>query len=437
MEQTLQPPVQAEARPIPSEQFQFTDLPLRPNGQPGSRRPAAVVASVFQTGLNLMRDLEQKGVRVVGVDCNAANPGFRSRYGKSFLCPNPDKEPEAWLAFMIALAGAMQEKPVLIAASDIFVMAIGRYAHELREHFIFSEAGVTLQASLCTKEVQYALAHEHGMPSPLAMHIESSEDMEKFCQQAKFPALLKPRQHREWQALPASHPLSGRKTISASSPEQMMAHYTAVKELVPHAVAQEEIVGPDSAKYCYLSVYSTKGKRLGYCVVQELRAYPLLYGCASIVQPVVDEEIASVCDSFLRSVGLIGLCEIELKRDSRDGRLGLIEVNPRFSGTGDSARYTGVETGYLHYLDLIGETPAPMEATNFGFRHVMLVSDVSAFPKYLAEGAITWKEWIRSLRGPIQYFDFDRGDPVNARATALKAARALMGGLARTWKLRT
>ena len=84
----------------------------------GSLRPPAVVASVFQTGLNLMRDLEQKGVRAVGIDYNPDNPGFRSIYGKSFLCPNPDKEPDKWLAFMLSLSAAMGEKPVLIAAAN-------------------------------------------------------------------------------------------------------------------------------------------------------------------------------------------------------------------------------------------------------------------------------------------------------------------------------
>src|SRR5579859_1523329 len=94
---------------------------LAPGESVASRWPPAVVASVFQTGLNLMRDLEQKGIRVVGIDCNPSNPGFRSKYGRSFLCPNPDEEPDDWTAFMVSLSAAMGEKPVLIAASDIFV----------------------------------------------------------------------------------------------------------------------------------------------------------------------------------------------------------------------------------------------------------------------------------------------------------------------------
>jgi D-aspartate ligase len=418
--------------------FSFEGLAevLAPSERAASRWPPAVVASVFQTGLNLMRDLEQKSIRVIGIDCSPSNQGFRSKYGHSFLCPNPDKEPDNWAAFMVSLSAAMGEKPVLIAASDIFVSAIGRHAQLLGKHFIFSEAGCALQSELATKEKQYALALKYGLPSPQAAYVQSVEELDQFCQNARFPALLKPLHHREWQALPIDNPLRGYKTISARTPEEMLSHYMAVCALVPDAVAQEEIVGPDSAKYCYLSVYARDGHRLGSCVVHELRAYPLMYGCATLVEPVIDEEIDRVCNEFLLSVGYVGICEIELKRDIRDGQLRLIEVNPRFSGTGDSAKYTGVETGYIHYLDLIGQTPSPVVATRFGFRHVMLSAELTAFPRYLEEGLIGWKEWIQSLSYPMKYFDFDLSDFSNARVTAINGARGLLGGLLRKWRLR-
>lgn len=409
---------------------------MAPSERAESRWPPVVVASVFQTGLNLMRDLEQKGIRAIGVDCNPANPGFRSRYGRSFLCPNPDQEPEAWGAFMVSLSTAVGEKPVLIAASDLFVSAIGRQAQLLAEYFIFSEAGCRLQAELATKEKQYALAREYGLPSPRATYVRSPEELEQFCEGARFPVLLKPLHHREWQALPVDNPLHGYKTISAGTREQLLGHYASVCATVPDAVAQEEIVGPDSAKYCYLSAYARDGHRLGACVVHELRAYPLMYGCATLVEPVIDEELDSVCNEFLLSIGYVGICEIELKRDTRDGSLRLIEVNPRFSGTGDCAKYTGVETGFLHYLDLIGKTPSPVSATRFNFRHVMLAAELAAFPKYLEEGLIGWRDWIRSLSCPMEYFDFDVSDFSIARVTALKSARALVGGLMRAWHLR-
>lgn len=401
-----------------------------------SRRVPVVVASVFQTGLNLMRDLEEKGVLAIGIDCEPINPGFRSKYGVSLLCPNPDEAPQNWLDFMITLSATIGERPVLIAASDIFVAAIGQHATALRDHFIFSEQGCILQATLTSKEKQYALAHEAGLPSPRSAYVESVDELREFAQDARFPVLLKPRSHREWSALPSDHPLQRVKTISSKTAEELIANYESVCALVPQAVVQEEIVGPDSAKYCYLSVYAQDGHRLGACVVRELRAYPLQYGCATLVEPVVDEEIDRICNQFLLSLGFVGLCEIELKRDARDGRLLLIEVNPRFSGTGDCARYTGIEVGYLHYLDLIGQTPPPVVASKFDFRHVMLVADLTAFPIQLDQGLITWREWFKSLNGRLAYYDLDLADFRNARYTFYKGTRAFLGGLLRRWGLR-
>jgi predicted ATP-grasp superfamily ATP-dependent carboligase len=136
------------------------------------------------------------------------------------------------------------------------------------------------------------------------------------------------------------------------------------------------------------------------------------------------------------AIGFIGICEIELKRDSRDGKVLLIEVNPRVSGTGDCSRYAGVETGYIHYLDLIGETPSPINATNFNFQHMMLVNDLTAFPIYLSKGLVGWKDYIKSISGKMEFFDFDWRDSANARKAALRGIRALVGGLLRTWGLR-
>ena len=172
-------------------------------------RPPAVVASVFQTGLNLMRDLLSRGVPTVGIDCDASNPGFRSRYGKSFLCPNPDEHPEAWLEFMLSLARTLGGRPVLIAAADQFVSAIGRYASELQAAYVFSEEGARLQADFATKERQHVLVRDARFPSPVTEYVQSREDVVRFAGARRFPCVLKPRHQREWDVLPLGHRAAG------------------------------------------------------------------------------------------------------------------------------------------------------------------------------------------------------------------------------------
>ena len=89
-----------------------------------------------------------------------------------------------------------------------------------------------------------------------------------------------------------------------------------------------------------------------------MRCDPPLFGSASVVSPVKDDETETLCDRFLQGLAYVGICEIEVKRDERDGCVKLIEVNPRFSVTADCAKYVGVELGWLHYLDLAGPAPA-------------------------------------------------------------------------------
>ena len=119
----------------------------------------------------------------------------------------------------------------------------------------------------------------------------------------------------------------------------------------------QEMVKPDEP-YVYLSVYGRDGSNLGSGVVRELRSEPPVFGSASVVEPVKDAEIERLCDGFLRGLGYVGLPEIEVNCDARDGRPKLIEVNPRITVTGDCASYIEVEVAWLHYLDMIGR-PVP------------------------------------------------------------------------------
>ena len=73
--------------------------------------------------------------------------------------------------------------------------------------------------------------------------------------------------------------------------------------------------------------------------------------------------------------GTSGVCEIEMKRDSCDGRVKMIEANPRLTGNGDAVPYADVDVWLLHYLDLIGKPVTPVVGDGRDFRHIVLRSD--------------------------------------------------------------
>lgn len=393
--------------------------------QPGW--PPAIIAGGFITGVVLMRNLHQRGVDTYCIDWNRRQPAFRTVYGKTFQCPSADDYPADWLRFMVDLAGKIGGRPVLIPSSDQYVTAIAQHAAELEKHFIFCHSSAAVQGLLATKKRQYDIAGDHGLPVPRTRFVSSADEVREFADTARFPCILKPLHFREWKRIPPDHPLFEKKLIVVQTPEELARQYDTASKINPEMVLQEMIEGPDTAKLVYLSCYSQKAERIASCLVRQIRTDPIYFGSASVVEPVADPETEDLCDRFLRSLNYVGLCEIELKRDSRDGRVKMIEANPRYSVTADAAPYMGVDLGWLHYLDLIGEAVTPVAANGRQFRHIVLFRDFATARSYHREGLMSWGQWLRSYRPPVAFFDFDIRDWRVALSTLITLARLVAG----------
>jgi predicted ATP-grasp superfamily ATP-dependent carboligase len=315
----------------------------------------------------------------------------------------------AWEQFMIDLAGKIGGRPVLIPSADQFVTAINDHSAALAKHYVFLQASAATQALLATKKRQYEIADANGLPVPKTAFIQSLDELIQFGSKAHFPCLLKPLHCREWEMFPKGHPLLEQKIALAYSTADLEKIYHLAEAVTPAMVVQEVIEGPDDAKLVYLSCYGRDGKRLGSCMMREIRTDPIYFGSASVVEPVDDPEADEICDRFLRNIQYSGICELEIKRDTRDGKVKLIEANPRYSVTADAAPYAGVDLGWLHYLDLIGEPVQPVKWNGSQFHHIFLMRDVRCFREYLRENLTTWRGLLNSYRNPA-FFDFDFRD---------------------------
>jgi D-aspartate ligase len=414
--------------PTPSDRSAGPEAPNPDRADP--HWPAAVIAGAYQTGVLGVRSLVRRGVRACCFDCHLDYPGFRSVYGPAHACPDPDIDPLSWVDFMITLAGKMGGKPVLIPSADQFVSAIAAHADILAKHYVLSP-GVQLQGLLATKQTQYGLAAEHDMPLPNTKLVHSEEDVQHFAREARFPCLLKPLHFREWQSFPDGHPLSHQKVAIAETPQTLLSAWKLAATVNRNGIVQEIIEGPDTAKRVYVACYDRSGRRIAAAMFRELRCDPVCFGTATVSEPVVDPETDEVCDRWLRNLGYSGICEIEMKRDSRDGRVKLIEANPRLTGGGDAAPYAGVDVCWLHYLDLIGKPVTPVVGNGRDFRHVVLRSDPSAIIAYRKAGLISWTDVVRSYKPPLAFYDFDPRDWRYSAETMYLMVRSAVGELVR------
>lgn len=394
--------------------------------------PPVLIGGTTQTAVVLMRDLARRGVSAWCTGTDSRANGFRTVYGKGIKAPDPDEQPAEWITHMLATAKVLGNRPVLIAAGDHYVSAVLKHADELRKEFRFCHSAMATLALLSTKQRQYSTAFQHGMPIPRSQWAENLAEVISFASKATYPCVLKPSQGRQWEfGAPRGHVLHGAKVAVATTPDELIAKYKLAAEIDPAVIVQEVIQGPDSAKLVYLSCYGSAGDRLAACLFRELRTFPMQFGSASVVEPVVDPEADSLCDQFLRKLGYAGLCEIELKRDCRDGNLKMIEANPRYSGTADAAPYSGVPLGWIHYLDLIGEAVVPVHPNDRHFRHITLCRDVRTVGNYVAAGIQSWREIVLSYRPPVVFFDLSFRDWRPTARTIGSAALFIAGRLYR------
>jgi predicted ATP-grasp superfamily ATP-dependent carboligase len=140
---------------------------------------SAVIAGASQTGVLGMRSLIRRGIKAVCFDCSGSLPGFKSVYGRGYLCPNPDDNSDKWLDFMIELARKIGDKPVLIPSSDQFVSAIAKHSESLKEWYIISP-GIAIQGLLAEKQTQYGFLCHVLDSCTQWMKLSSSRERQHF-----------------------------------------------------------------------------------------------------------------------------------------------------------------------------------------------------------------------------------------------------------------
>ena len=91
-----------------------------------------MVLGMFETGLAVVRGLGRAGIRVLGLD-HRFGTGFRSKYVKASVCPEPLSNPDGFIDYLARLAESEEHKPVLFVTSDDFLLAVSRNRERLQE----------------------------------------------------------------------------------------------------------------------------------------------------------------------------------------------------------------------------------------------------------------------------------------------------------------
>jgi predicted ATP-grasp superfamily ATP-dependent carboligase len=284
---------------------------------------------------------------------------------------------------------------VLLPCSDDGLELIGRNVSTIRElGLVPVEARGEVLLALLDKHRCYTLALDAGIPVPETVAVTDAGDLRRAAARVGFPCALKPRYshvfHRHVQG----------KGFVAGDQAELERAFARTTAIGIDMLVTELIPGRDDVYPSCFSYLDENGEPLLLLTKHKLRQYPIGFGTASYHVTNWDPEAAELGVRFLRAVGMRGLANVEFKRDPRDGRLKLIECNPRLTGTTGLFRAAGVDLPLFIYSRLAGRQTPAVGTYRLGMGMWWPLNDFRAFQAYRRRGELSFRGWSRSLLRP-------------------------------------
>ncbi len=347
-----------------------------------------------------------------------AKPGAMQRYSRHVRATLDDVD--AWeradelVETLVRFARGQPEPPVLYYQEDGHLLFVSRFREQLRQAVRFVIADATLVEDLVDKARFQELARRENLPVPPGMLLEPSQEVSHFNGDLRFPIVVKPLTRRVDRWGPVS---GGGKAVQIDS-------YAALKEFWPglarsgvRALAQELIPGPETAIESYHVYVDGHGEIAGEYTGRKIRTYPAHHGYSSALEITAAADVATLGRALTRQLALTGVAEFEFKR-APDGRLFLIEVNPRFNLWHHPGALAGVNLPALAYADLVGRPRPPAATARTG---VTWSNPWHDFAATRASGVPLW-QWLRFTLGAEAKRGMAWDDPLPLIRSALWAA---------------
>lgn len=279
-----------------------------------------VVLGLSPTGLYALRELQQAGYTVAGAD-QIDGCARWSRAARHCWRLRDDADLHDRLQ---ALADGQGTPPLLLPTNDRYIEWLTQRHAELAPRFRFAGCYGGVAAELLDKQRFHALCTRHGMATPGIWHLPDAAALQQVIDRIPYPCLLKPALVHKARPF-----LRGDKLLIARTRAQLQDLWSRLPPDSGGWIVQEIIPGPESAITVFGAYVDAAGQAHQSFVARKLRQYPPGFGSASLALSATCEETRALSQDFLRRIGFHGICGTEFKRDPRDGRLKLIEINPR------------------------------------------------------------------------------------------------------------
>jgi D-aspartate ligase len=366
-------------------------------------------------GVNLVRTLGLAGIPAIVASSDPREPAFASRYccGRIAIPPLDSGEPavNALVSIGDRLTAALGRRVPLMYGSDDALTLINVHRERLQRYFLFLVSDAEVAGALTAKDAFSRFGRDRELPVPRELSWDGIGPESLLGTQKEV--LVKPRVKVDWHSSPICHRLfngDGKARVFASGKEVL--DNPVVRLYHDELIFQEYIPGDDTCLWSYHGLADEAGEVMVSFVGRKIRTYPAGNGESAFIEIAQNEELEAVGREVAARCPLKGVFKMDFKRDPRDGRWHLLEINARFSLWNYVGAANGVNLMKAAYEYLVdGEAPQPQRASST-YRWLALRLDIKAYRELSSRGELGFGRWLASIATSRKLYDmFSWRDP--------------------------
>lgn len=284
--------------------------------RPAGRPRALVTNACSDPGLVTLRELARAGYTVLGAEHRRLPLGLHSRHAAQMVCLPPPDHPDYDAALLAAVERHRPE--VFLPLGTLETAAACRLAGPLAAltHCLIPPAAAFTLAF--DKGRCHAQCRLLGIPVPTAYTRDEAE------------ALLRPGGSDTVLIVkPSTDVGNGQGLALVRTPAELERAIAHCRERHGAHLIEEFIPGGAEGMRLALLLFDRRSRLAAAFTSRKLRHWPPRGGRTVVSRSTHDHELVELVRPWFERCGWVGPAEAECKFDPRDGRLKLIEINPR------------------------------------------------------------------------------------------------------------
>jgi predicted ATP-grasp superfamily ATP-dependent carboligase len=280
---------------------------------------------------------------------------------RGFAAPDPLRNHKEYVEAILALI-KKEKIDIVFPITEQSIYLLNPFRNSMPSSSILACPPQDVIYAVSDKYALFKLAESLGIATPKTLYLKDAEDLYTVLDQINcYPVVVKPAFSR----IDRGNGFLMGSIRYASNQNELKQLYLSLPALQYPSLIQEKITGPGTGLF---TLYD-RNRHLSLFSHKRLKEKPPSGGVSVLSESVpLDNEMIEASHQLLSTVGYSGIAMVEFKRDERDNKAKLMEINGRFWGSLQLAIACGVDFPCL-YLDYLLGNPISHSTHNYLIGH--------------------------------------------------------------------